>query len=99
MSGLDRSVVLRDRDGLYVSASLRGDGALEISGQDLRHGEYEYFLTVGAEQVPNVIAALGGEQGDDLLGLLEKHGDEIVRRGEKSWLEAAGVKVSFFSPS
>ena len=53
MSG-QRSVVLVDRDRLVVRAKLRADGTLVIEGQDLRRGEYEYFLTVAADDVPRL---------------------------------------------
>lgn len=87
-------------DRLFVDASLTDDGELVIAGQDLgRPGmaEYEYSLRVPAADIPTVVGALGGGPGDDVLALLERDGQQIVRRGEKSWLESLGLRPAFWS--
>ncbi|MBL1073641.1 hypothetical protein JK358_04475 [Nocardia sp. 2] len=94
----ERKVSLWSRDGLYIDAALRDSGALVIEGQHLRGGgEYEYALTVAADQVPVVVAALGGDADADVLDLLHANAEPIVRRGEKGWLESIGVTVGFWS--
>ncbi|QLY28206.1 hypothetical protein H0264_22750 [Nocardia huaxiensis] len=86
------------RDGLYIDVSLRDSGELAFDAQHLRNGgEYEYALTVPPDQVPLVLAALGGAAGDDVLALLQANAETIVRRGEKSWLESIGVTPGFWS--
>lgn len=62
--------------GAYVDLA----GALHIDGQDLgpgtamvsSDGEYEWFETVAAADVPRLVAALGGGPGDDVLDLLAR---------------------------
>ena len=39
---------------------------------DSSDGEYEWFLTIAAADVPRVVALLGGAPGDDVLDLLER---------------------------
>jgi hypothetical protein len=80
-----RVVTLRsERDGpmmRYLGASVDETGALKIKGQDLgpgtemvsSDGEYEWFETIAAGDVPRVIALLSGEPGTDVLDLLEQH--------------------------
>jgi hypothetical protein len=93
------------RDGLTVAATMADDGALVISGQDLRaesffgsgNAEYEYALTVDAHGVRRIIAALGGQAGDDVLELLRANGDNLVTTGEMTWLRAIGIEPKFWS--
>lgn len=85
-------VALFDRDGLHVDAVARDDGDIVIEGQDLSGpGEYEYFLTVHRDQVSKLVAALGGSPGQDALELLQEQGDQIVKHGERTWLQEHGV--------
>jgi len=94
---MGRAVTVWDRDGLAVWAEWRDGGRLLISGQDLRRGEYEYFLEVRPEDVPKVAAALGCAPGD-VLSALVRHARTIVTQGELSWLRSIGVEARFFSP-
>ena len=85
MKRTSRSVKLQDErfdDGssLSISATLESDGSLEISGHDLGpvtdsmsgDGEYEFWYTVAAEDVPALVIALGGEPGADILDVLQQ---------------------------
>jgi hypothetical protein len=79
-----RTVTLRDERGgsdrrnlwAYVDA----DGNLHIDGQDIGpgtapvsdDGEYEWFQTIAAADVPRALALLGGDPGDDVLALLTR---------------------------
>ena len=56
------------------------------------YAEYEYWVTAPAAVVPQVVAALGGAPGDDVLALVADHAEEIVRRGESTWLRALGIE-------
>jgi hypothetical protein len=58
-------------------------------------GEYEYRLAVGAEHVLTITKALGGQPGDDVLALLERAGETIVRRGERHWLGDLGIYAEY----
>ncbi|MDO8119726.1 hypothetical protein Q6346_00190 [Isoptericola sp. b490] len=84
---MEKRVVLYDHGNLHVDAVERSDGTIVIEGQDLSgDGEYEYFLTVFGDQIPSLVVALGGKPGQDVLALLEQHGERIVRHGERRWL-------------
>ncbi|MBF4770473.1 hypothetical protein ISU10_22090 [Nocardioides agariphilus] len=84
------------RDRLFVEAVLEDDGDLVFEGQDLNgwlgYAEYEYWVTAPAALVPRVVAALGGSPGDDVLGLIAAHAEEIVGRGESTWLKSLGIE-------
>ena len=86
------------RDKLSVDALLTDDGDLVFEGQDLNgalgYAEYEYWVTAPASVVPQVVAALGGSRDDDVLTLLAEHADEVVLRGESTWLRSLGIDPS-----
>ena len=83
------------RNRLLVEAVLTDEGDLVFEGQDLNgwlgYAEYEYWVTAPAELVPRVVSALGGSPGDDVLSLVAAHAEEIVRRGESTWLRSLGI--------
>lgn len=87
---------LWSRDKLYVDAVVTDEGDLVFEGQDLNgwlgYAEYEYWVTAPADLVPQVVSALGGSPGDDVLELLADHADEVVMRGESTWLRSLGVE-------
>lgn len=76
--------MLRDEktatDRRWLQASVREDGALIIEGQDLGDGveaalgegirEYEWVTEVSAEDVPKLVATLGGATSDDILDVI-----------------------------
>jgi hypothetical protein len=105
---LGRSVKLQDEhrgDGswLNVNATLERDGTLKISGQDFgpvtkgvsSDGEYEWFYTVAAKDVPALVVALGGKQGADVIDLLAQRwsGDAAYGLGEA--VRSSGVQYRF----
>ena len=49
------------------------------------------WVTAPAALVPRVVEALGGSSGDDVLALLADHADEVVLRGESTWLRSLGI--------
>lgn len=67
-------------DYRYLWAYVDDDGALHIDGQDLgpgtamvsSDGEYEWFETIRAAHIGQLITLLGGEPGSDILDLLER---------------------------
>lgn len=96
------SYTMWDRDGLYVWASRSESGGVTINGQDLRSGpggsgEYEYAVSIPVEDVPIVVKALGGSEGDDVLELLRTNGEMIVRRGERTWAKEIGVSAKLWN--
>jgi hypothetical protein len=83
--GNRHKVVLRDerrQDGSWLNlwAYLDEEGSLRIDGQDLgpvtapvsSDGEYEYFKTVKAGDLPRLVALLGGRPDEDVLELLAR---------------------------
>jgi len=90
----DRQVVLRterDEDGVrHLAARLTAGGDLVVEGQDIGPGveyvfgegntEYEWTHTVRVADLPALVAALGGEPGDDVLALLSRRcsGDDAA---------------------
>lgn len=80
-----RSVRLRaevsglDRRNLW--AHVEEAGSVRIEGQDLGpataiispDGEYEWHEVISADDVPRLVALLGGAPGDDVLAVLERY--------------------------
>lgn len=98
----ERTVSLWGRHNLYVDARLAPDGTLTLLGQDLNPAnpwgaEYEYALTVRPADLPRVVAALGGSDGDDVLALLQANAELVVGRGEQRFLREAGIEPAFWS--
>jgi hypothetical protein len=106
-----RSVSLQNEhreDGswLHLDASLERDGTLQVTGQDLGpvtrnispDGEYEYFYTIAAEDVPALVVALGGQPGTDVIDLLEERwsGDAAAYKLGGA-ISSSGVTFSFSS--
>jgi len=92
-------------DSRFLWAYLDDDGNLHIDGRDLgpkttpvsADGECEFFKTIRAEDVPEVVMLLGGDAGDDVLDLLKTRytGDgsyELEKR-----LRESDIKVEFLS--
>jgi len=94
------SVDLYDRDGLHIWADLNAEGALVISGQDLRPpfgwDEYEYSFTIPPEDLPLIGAALDGTHDNSVLNLLAAEGERIVP-GVQSWLDSVGARYEFWN--
>jgi hypothetical protein len=77
-----------------------GDGALVFSGEDSAYlGEpghtYEYWVTVAPDQFPAVRRALGADASADVVDLVCSRADEIMVRGERSWLDDHGIERDF----
>ncbi len=99
---------LRDERGLrYLGATRRPDGGIHIDGQDLGRGvenafgagltEYEWTWDIEATDVPAVIAALEGREGDDPLRLLAAWSTAHDGIDPGSHLKEAGVPIQFWS--
>lgn len=106
----DRTVTLCDErhehNAYSLRARLREDGALVIEGQDLGAApeafwgsrEYEWRITVRAEAVPRLVAALGGRPGEsDPLELLAQRYSEDPRCASRGFLDGAGIPCDFWS--
>lgn len=105
------TIVIREehsgKGSRYLSARITENGDLSIEGQDLGPGveefwgagfrEYEWIITVRAAHFPQLIAALGGMDGDNPLSLLAARCSEDERYASKSFLEDRGVPIEFWS--
>lgn len=86
----------------WVNAELHSGGQLVFAGHDLNphnlyHAEYEYTVTVAAQDVPKLLAALGGDAGDDLLALIQAHRLDILERGEDTWLRQHSINYELWN--
>lgn len=81
----------------HLTAELDAEGRLRLAGQDLggQRGEYEYFRTIQAEDVPALIELLGGQPDDDLQQLLRQWTGDRSFELEKL-LREAPFKVSLY---
>lgn len=94
-----REVILDEREGLRIWATTREDGALVVCGRDTRMNPWgpsdsEYALTVPPDDVPTVVAALGG---GDVLDAVQAHARDIVLTGERAWFRSLGIEPEFWS--
>jgi hypothetical protein len=102
-----RSFVLRDeRDGedwRFLRAYLR-DGDLVLEGQDLgpatatvsNDGEYEYFETVKAADLPQLLHVLGEPADADILEVLARSWRGSASYELEERLRHSGVPVQLF---
>ncbi|MGV1004471.1 MAG: hypothetical protein ACOYEV_06810 [Candidatus Nanopelagicales bacterium] len=86
----------------FLDVTLEHDGSLRFSGQDLGptvsyDGEYEYWYSLAAEDVPALVIALGGEPGTDIIDLLESRWSGDAASGLGAAIKASGVKHNFTS--
>jgi hypothetical protein len=97
-------VTLHDRDGLHIWAEVTEQGALLISGQDLKPGlgwyEYEYAYTVPAEDLP-LIRATGrdperrrprpsGRECRTIMPMKKDRLDAVGARAVSQWASVTG---------
>jgi hypothetical protein len=106
-----RTVVLREEhktgDFRGLTARVTEEGNLSIEGQDLGSGvegswgsgltEYEWTITVRASEIPRVVAALNGKEGDDVLELLSARCSENEWYASRTFFEQHGIPTEFWS--
>lgn len=104
-----RKVSLRnERDGpdsRFLDAWLDDEGNLRLDGQDLgpatamvsSDGEYEYFKTIAAADLPALLATLGAEPGADVLEELEAHWTGPGSYEFERLLRDSGIPVQLFT--
>jgi hypothetical protein len=88
-------------DERYLWAYVDDDGNLHIDGQDLgpatapvsNDGEYEWFQTVGAGDVPRLAELLGAQSGTDVLDLLEAEYTGRRSYDLEKVLRTSGIRV------
>jgi hypothetical protein len=85
----------------FLWAYVDDTGRLHIDGQDLgpataivsSDGEYEWFETIAAADVPRVVTLLGGQPGDDVLDLLERDFTGTKSYDLEARLRAADIPI------
>ncbi|WP_165845347.1 hypothetical protein [Streptacidiphilus pinicola] len=97
-TGDARRVGLPAPAGWYVDAMLRADGALVFEAQILRPGlpEYEYVVTLPADQVPALRDALAVPAEGDLTAELVRRGEEITPHLH-AWLRELGLRPELWT--
>jgi hypothetical protein len=58
---------------------------------------YEYAITVARDQFDKLRRALAADRAVDVVDLVCAHADEIIARGERSWLDDHGIERGFRS--
>ena len=71
-------------------------GALVFEGRDRKYLDgYEYTIIVAPHQFDSLRRALRAEAGVDVVDLVCAHVDEIMARGERTWLDDHGIERDF----
>jgi hypothetical protein len=96
-----------EQNSRHLWASITEDADLMIQGQDLGPtveqfwgsdlSEYEWNIIVRSPDIPRLIAALGGKDGDNVLSLLAARCSESEEYASKSFLDEHGVPAEFWS--
>jgi hypothetical protein len=89
------------QDHRFLWAYLDADGALHIDGQDLgpatstvsSDGEYEWFETIAAKDIPRLVELLGGKPGSNVSKLLRKRYTGARSYELESILRDSGIHV------
>ncbi|HVF15157.1 MAG TPA: hypothetical protein VM942_11190 [Acidimicrobiales bacterium] len=101
----ERKVTLRAEhhgdDHRHLWAYVDEGGALHIDGQDLgpstaivsSDGEYEWFKTMAAADVPRVVTLLGGAPGDDVLDVLARDFTGVRSYDLEARLRASDIPI------
>jgi hypothetical protein len=83
-------------DSSTVWVSYGDGGALVVNGEDRHYLDgYEYSVTVAPDQFDKLRRALAAEGAADVVDLVCAHADEIMARGERSWLDDHGIERGF----
>lgn len=90
------------QDRRFLWAYLDDAGNLHIDGQDLGpgtgpvspDGEYEWFQTIDAVDVPLVVELLGGQPGTDVLEILKANWSGSRSYDLERTLRASGIDIN-----
>lgn len=76
-----------------------GPESLRFSGQDIGGvvgtSEYEFWITVVAQDFPTILAALDAAPDADVAEVLCEHREEIYGVGELTWLKSIEIEPGF----
>jgi hypothetical protein len=83
-------------DQCTVWVGYEDDGTLVFNGLDRQYLDgYEYAVTVAPGQFDALRRALAADPGADVVDLVCAHVEEIMARGERSWLDDHGIERGF----
>jgi hypothetical protein len=69
-----------------------------FSGEDRAYlGGYEYTVTVAPDQFEKLRRVLGADPAADVVDLVCNHVEQIIARGERTWLDDQGIERGFHS--
>ena len=81
-----------------VWVSYGDGGALVFNGDDRQYLDgYAYSITVAPDQFDKLRRALTADSAVEVVDLVCTHADEIMARGERSWLDDHGIERGFSS--
>jgi hypothetical protein len=85
-------------DSCTVWVSNGDVGALVFNGDDRQYLDgYEYSITVAPDQFDKLRSALAADRAVGVVDMVYAHADEIMARGERSWLDDHGIERGFSS--
>jgi hypothetical protein len=97
---IESTVMWRTRN-LTVLVSVDADGVLHFSGNDFGgfadSAEYEYEMQVQPADIVRIFAALEPQPGDNVVTLLCRNAETIIKTGEQNWLRSLGIEPGFWS--
>ncbi len=85
-----------------VRVSYNDGGSLVFNGDESAYmgdegHNYEYWITVAPDQFDLLRQVLGAGPDVDVVDLVCAHVEEIMPRGERSWLDDHGIERGFSS--
>jgi hypothetical protein len=92
-------------DHRHLTAYVDDQGRLHVDGHDLgpgtapvsADGEYEWFQTIAAADVPRLVELLGGAPGDDVLEVIERGWTGGRSYDLEALLRGSGIPVERFA--
>jgi hypothetical protein len=71
-------------------------GRLVFNGVDREHlDDYEYSIAVAPDQFDKLRIVFGADAAVDVVHLVCEHVDDIMSRGERTWLDERGIENVF----
>lgn len=71
-------------------------GRLVFNGVDREHLDgYEYSIAVAPDQFDKLRGAFDADAAVDVVDLVCEHVDDIMSRGERTWLDERGIENAF----
>ncbi|HET6732498.1 hypothetical protein [Mycobacterium sp.] len=83
-------------DSCCVWVGYDDGGRLVFNGVDREHLDgYEYSIAVAPDQFDKLRGAFDADAAVDVVDLVCEHVDDIMSRGERTWLDERGIENAF----